>query len=71
MKQINYANMSDQELKQYLLDHKDNQDAFYAYLDRKQEQPKQVIIKVNELETLTTEQKIELLTQRLQERFNL
>jgi hypothetical protein len=44
---------------------------FYAYLDRKQQQPKQVIIDVNELETLTTEQKIELLTQRLQERFNL
>ncbi len=71
MKQINYANMSDQELKQYLLDHKDNQDAFYAYLDRKQQHPKQVILSVNELETLTTEQKIELLTQRLQERFNL
>ncbi|MGK7943927.1 MAG: hypothetical protein AB4058_05610 [Microcystaceae cyanobacterium] len=71
MKQINYANMSDQELKQYLLEHKDNKDAFYAYVDRKQQHPKQVIIGVNELETLTTEEKIDLLTQRLQARFNV
>lgn len=71
MKPMNYANMSDQELKQYLLEHKDNKDAFYAYVDRKQQHPKQVIIGVNELETLTTEEKIDLLTQRLQARFNV
>ena len=41
MKPVNYTNMNDQELKQYLLEHKDNKEAFYAYLDRKQQQPKQ------------------------------
>ncbi|WP_416245115.1 DUF6887 family protein [Crocosphaera sp. XPORK-15E] len=71
MKQVNYTNMNDQELKQYFLEHKDNKEAFYAYLDRKQQHPKQPIIGVNELDTLTPEQQIELITQRLQEKFNL
>ncbi len=31
MKSINYTQMSDQELKQYLIENKDNQEAFYAY----------------------------------------
>ncbi len=51
-------------------------EAFYAYLDRKQQQPKQVIISTDELNSLTSEQQIdeqqiELITQRLQEKFNL
>jgi dienelactone hydrolase len=71
MKPVNYSNMNDQELKQYLLEHKDNKEAFYAYLDRKQQQPKQVLIGVNELDTLTPDQQIELITQRLQEKFHL
>jgi hypothetical protein len=33
MTKVNYAVMSDQELKQYLLTHKDDQEAFYAYMD--------------------------------------
>ncbi len=71
MKPINFTNMNDQELKQYLLKHKDDKEAFYAYLDRKQQHPKQVIIGANELDSLSTEQQIELMTQRLQEKFNL
>ena len=53
------------------LEHKDNKAAFHAYLDRKQQHPKQVIIGVNELDSLTPEQQIELITQRLREKFNL
>ena len=68
MKPINYATMSNQELKQYLLEHKDDKEAFYAYLDRKQQSPQQVIIGVNELDTLTPDQQTELITQRLQEK---
>lgn len=71
MKPVNYTNMNEQELKQYLLEHKDSKEAFYAYLDRKQQQPKQVLIGVNELDNLTPEQQIELVTQRLQEKFHL
>lgn len=71
MKSINYANMSDQELKQYLLEHKDDQEAFYTYLDRKHQHPKQVMIGGDELDSLTREQQIELITQRLQEKFAL
>jgi len=63
--------MSQQELKQYLLEHKDNKEAFYAYLDRKQQYPRQVIIGVDELDTLTPDQQIKLITQRLQEKFHL
>lgn len=71
MNPLNYINMSDLELKQYLLEHKDNKEAFYAYLDRKQQHPKQVLIGVDELDTLTPDQQIELITQRLQEKFHL
>ena len=71
MKPVNYDNMNEQELKQYLLEHKDNKEAFYAYIDRKQQKPKEVIIGVNELDTLTPDQQIELIAQRLQEKFNL
>ena len=71
MNPVNYNDMSDQELKQYLLENKDNKEAFYAYLDRKQQQPKQVMIGVDELDFLTREQQVELITQRLQKKFNL
>ncbi len=39
MKQVDYAAMSDQELKHYLVKHRDDQEAFYAYLDRRQVRP--------------------------------
>jgi hypothetical protein len=35
MTKVNYAAMSDQELKHYLLNHRDDQEAFYAYMDRR------------------------------------
>lgn len=71
MNNIDYIKMSDRELKQYLLSHKDDQEAFYAYLDRKHQHPKQTILSVNELETLTSEEKIILVRQRLQEKFGI
>lgn len=71
MKSVNYTNMTNQELKQYLLEHKDDKEAFYAYLDRKQQQHKQVMIGVDELDSLTPEEQIALITERLQEKFTL
>jgi hypothetical protein len=71
MSPVNYINMNDRELKQYLLEHKDNKEAFYAYLDRKQQYPQQAIVNINELDSLTLDRQIELIAQRLQEKFHL
>ena len=71
MNPVNYSNMSDEELKQYLLEHKDNKEIFYTYLDRKQKRKNQAIIGVNELDNLTPKQQVELISQRLQEKFSL
>ena len=35
MTTINYAAMTDQELKRYMLEHRDDTQAFYAYMDRR------------------------------------
>lgn len=70
MKNIDYAKMSDQELKQYLLTHKDDKSAFYIYLDRRHQHPKETILSVNEIETLETDEQIKLITKRLQQKFS-
>jgi hypothetical protein len=71
MKKTDYKTMNDQELKQYFLENKDNQEAFYAYLDRKQKDSKDIIIGVNELDSLTPNLQVELITKRLKDKFNL
>jgi hypothetical protein len=43
MSNINYAAMSDNELKQYFLKHRGNQAAFQAYMDRINERPHKII----------------------------
>ncbi|WP_298917581.1 hypothetical protein [uncultured Nostoc sp.] len=48
MNQVNYAVMSDQELKSYLLTHRDDKDAFYAYMDRRKSRPHDAAIKLND-----------------------
>ncbi|MDJ0659537.1 MAG: hypothetical protein QNJ42_08600 [Crocosphaera sp.] len=40
--------MSDQELRQYFLEHKNNQSALQAYLQRRNQQPREVITKVGD-----------------------
>jgi quinol monooxygenase YgiN len=35
MSETKYESMSDQELKRYLIEHRDDQEAFYAYMDRR------------------------------------
>jgi hypothetical protein len=44
MSQVNYAAMTDQELKQFFLTNRDDQAAFHAYMDRCHVRPNQVII---------------------------
>lgn len=48
MSEINYDQMSDQELRQYFLEHKNDQSALQAYLQRRNKQPRQVITKVGD-----------------------
>jgi len=43
MNQINYAAMSDQELKQYFLQHREDKIALQAYLNRLNEHPRPII----------------------------
>lgn len=48
MTQVNFATMSDQELKHYLVTHCDDQEAFYAYMDRRHSRPRSAAIKSND-----------------------
>lgn len=34
MSRVNHSSMTDQKLKRYVLDHQDNNEAFYVYADR-------------------------------------
>ncbi|MFB2895819.1 hypothetical protein ACE1CI_23165 [Aerosakkonemataceae cyanobacterium BLCC-F50] len=43
MSQINYDSMSKNELKQYFLKHREDQDALQAYLDRINQRPLKII----------------------------
>lgn len=45
---VDYNAMSDQELKRYMLDHRDDQEAFYAYMERRHQRPKKVLITAEE-----------------------
>lgn len=50
MNQINYAAMSDEDLKQYFLQHREDTTALQAYLDRINEHPRQIITTVDDPE---------------------
>jgi predicted metal-dependent RNase len=43
MSQINYAAMSDRELKQYFLQNRQDREAMETYLDRVNQRPRQII----------------------------
>lgn len=48
MNQVNYAAMSDQDLKRYFLQHRDDKAALQAYLDRLNDRPHEVITTVDD-----------------------
>ncbi len=50
MSQVNYAAMSDQELRQYFLKHQQDSAALQAYLERRWKRPVQVITTVDDLD---------------------
>ena len=43
MSQVNYTAMSDEELRQYFLRHRDDKKALRAYLDRLGDRPREII----------------------------
>ncbi|NJM71374.1 MAG: hypothetical protein HC862_14735 [Scytonema sp. RU_4_4] len=48
MSQVNYAAMSDQELKQYFLQHREDKIALQAYLDRLNARQHEIITTVDD-----------------------
>lgn len=48
MNQVNYAAMSDQELKQYFRQHREDKVALQAYLDRLSTCPREIITTVDD-----------------------
>ncbi|MBW4690663.1 MAG: hypothetical protein KME27_02730 [Lyngbya sp. HA4199-MV5] len=48
MSQINYAAMSDKELRQYFLRHREDKAALRAYLDRLGDRPRNIITTVDD-----------------------
>lgn len=48
MSQVNYAAMSDQELRQYFLRHREDKMALRAYLDRLSDRPRNVVTTVDD-----------------------
>ncbi len=48
MSQINYAAMSDQELRRYFLRHREDKMALRAYLDRLSDRPRKIITTVDD-----------------------
>ena len=48
MSQISYAAMSDQELRQYFLRHREDKVALRAYLDRLGDRPRNIITTVDD-----------------------
>ena len=48
MSEINYATMSNQSLREYFLEHRNEQLALQAYLERRNEETRKVITKVGD-----------------------
>lgn len=48
MNPVDYAAMTDQELKQYFLAHRDDVTAFQAYLSRRRERSHEVIVSISD-----------------------
>lgn len=68
MNDIDYASMSDEELKCYFLEHRADE-AFYAYMDRLNARPRQAIVAAGELDHLPFDEQVRITTERMRARF--
>lgn len=48
MTEIDYTALNDQDLKRYVLTHRTDQKAFYAYMDRRHSRPSSTVIEPND-----------------------
>lgn len=48
MTQVNYAAMSDQELKHYILTNRKDLEAFQVYMDRRRSRPNRTVVKYDD-----------------------
>ncbi|MBW4551551.1 MAG: hypothetical protein KME35_10625 [Aphanocapsa sp. GSE-SYN-MK-11-07L] len=71
MTQVNYAAMSDQELKQYCLTHRDDEAVFHAYMDRRNARPKKTLIAAGELDHLPFVEQQPIISERMTAHFNV
>ncbi len=61
---MSFESMSDQELKQYFLQHRD-EDSFHAYMDRRSLRPKRVLMEAGELDHLSFDEKVKIVEERM------
>ena len=66
-----FASMTDQELKQYFLAHRENQAAFEAYMGRHLQGQKNPIVRADEIEHLPLNEQMNVVGDRLKARFGL
>ena len=63
-----FESMSDQELKQYFFQHRD-EDSFHAYMDRKFLRPKRVLMEAGELDHLSFNEQVKVVENRMRSHF--
>lgn len=66
---VDFNKMTDQELKRYMLDHRDNQKAFYAYMDRRHARLPQKVLITSEEAKLPFDEYIKLSEERMRSYF--
>ena len=65
-----FESMSDQELKQYFLKHRD-EESFHAYMDRRSLRPKRILIEAGELDHLPFDEQIKIVDERMRSRLKI
>lgn len=48
MTEVNYTAMSDQELKRYILNNRNDLEAFHVYMDRRRSLPNRTVVKFDD-----------------------
>ena len=61
---MSFESMSDQELKQYFFQHRD-EDSFHAYMDRRSLKPKRVLMEAGELDHLSFSEQVKVVEERM------
>ena len=70
MSNVNYQTMSDRELKQYLLTHRDDKIAFETYMDRRHRRKTQnILVEAGEIDNLPFPEQVKIVAERLSQRF--